>query len=331
MTSPAEGGTTTTFSAFTFEDPTEKLPEEVLISVCAGASIQILVQASPSVAIGGPWDLTSIREFHAEVAGPETSDSGREDMDFFLFTVEGIGKFSFECDNGAILEAAFKAAIKATAPASAVAGRKIVDRRRLSVLSAEALDTLQSLTQKVEGFARQIQEAAQVTAGASSPADVPRLQVLCGSLAQVNGSIDKLQCVGVDAVMTGPLSSGKEEAKEKRKALNRRIQVLQKNALLAYKDLEQTIESLKAGSEDGTGREAGGETNLSDERTGLNGRALSVALAEASRLKSRVAPADDESAATELSVEEEAALHAVSLYQVVMGSGPLGITFREVC
>jgi hypothetical protein len=67
------------------------------------------------------------------------------------------------------------------------------------------------------------------------------LLAIRGELAQLNGNIEKLQCTGIDAVVTAELTSGKTEAKEQRKGLTKRADTLQKKALELKKRLEQRI------------------------------------------------------------------------------------------
>ena len=46
--------------------------------------------------------------------------------------------------------------------------------------------------------------------GDSSDSDLLKIK---GMLAQMHGELEKLQCASIDAVMTGPLTSGKSDAK----------------------------------------------------------------------------------------------------------------------
>lgn len=89
---------------------------------------------------------------------------------------------------------------------------------------------LNTFKQQLE-LARQNAPDIQLSAGKkrrSQEADDSMSDVLAikGKLAQMHGTLDKLQMESIDAVMTGPLTSGKADAKELRKALTKRCEQL---------------------------------------------------------------------------------------------------------
>jgi hypothetical protein len=110
--------------------------------------------------------------------------------------------------------------------------------RKLSTLSASTLQTLGGLKMTLDHYEKQLLTAnSLVHTGGSSE----RLLAMRGELAQLNGNIEKLQCTGIDAVVTAELRSGKTEAKEQRKDLTKRADKLQKNAAELNEQLEQAI------------------------------------------------------------------------------------------
>jgi len=60
-------------------------------------------------------------------------------------------------------------------------------------------------------------------------------------IAQMNGNLEKLQYNGVDSIITAELESGKEKAKEKRKALNQRCDSLRERILQNSRDLAKML------------------------------------------------------------------------------------------
>ena len=60
-------------------------------------------------------------------------------------------------------------------------------------------------------------------------------------LALLNGAVEKLQFVKIDAVTTGGLHSGKEVAKDGRKQLNRRAEALHKTVIMAHATLSEAL------------------------------------------------------------------------------------------
>jgi hypothetical protein len=83
--------------------------------------------------------------------------------------------------------------------------------RKLSTLSANTLQTLDGVYTKLGHYEKQLITAKSLlhTGGSSRT-----LLAMRGELAQLNGSIEKLQCTGIDAIVTAELKSGKTEATE---------------------------------------------------------------------------------------------------------------------
>ena len=95
--------------------------------------------------------------------------------------------------------------------------------RQMSIKSAETMTVLQGLEAKIDRMASRIRDAeAEVASGAAGEA---RLR-LRGSLAQLWGDLERLQCEGIDAVLIAELRSGKEAARDLRRRLTKRISAL---------------------------------------------------------------------------------------------------------
>ena len=93
------------------------------------------------------------------------------------------------------------------------------DHRHLSMLSMQALDTLGSLGAKFKGAEDRVDEIEKAVDDRATDHTV--LIKMKNELSLLSGRIDKLQMTEVDAVMTGPLTSGKADARAQRKGLNR--------------------------------------------------------------------------------------------------------------
>ena len=92
--------------------------------------------------------------------------------------------------------------------------------RRYSIESDKRIDQLillskkvDTIEQKIEGFQKAVNE------GTASGA---QLSVIQDALAQLYGNLEKLQFNEIDAVVTGDLTSGRVDAKQRRKALSKR-------------------------------------------------------------------------------------------------------------
>jgi nocturnin len=120
--------------------------------------------------------------------------------------------------------------------------------RKLSVMSTNTLQTLGSLEGTIGGFEKKLQEAQALVDAAADASALPALLALRGELAQINGSIEKLQCTGIDAVVTAELTSGKAEAKGRRKELTMTAEKLHATAVGLKGQLERAI--TRCGGED---------------------------------------------------------------------------------
>ena len=67
------------------------------------------------------------------------------------------------------------------------------------------------------------------------------------SAGQMDGKLDKLQFVGLDSIMTGQLTTGKEDARALRKALNRRVGVLNQEIKRLHSSLGQQMFAIGVG------------------------------------------------------------------------------------
>ena len=108
--------------------------------------------------------------------------------------------------------------------------------RQYSVLSAGALNTLENLTAEIDGLEARIASMEKLVATPGQ--DEEKLNAL-GEIRQLIGDLDKIQSTKVDAVCTAELHSGKAEAKDTRKGLNRRIEGLRPRAEAVHNALKK--------------------------------------------------------------------------------------------
>ena len=125
--------------------------------------------------------------------------------------------------------------------------------RRLSLKSEGAMQALAECQQQLDVYSASVSsiEASlgdEAAAAASSSNEIDtsgheaqalRLAPLRASLAQLNGSVEKLQAVKIDAVQVSDLSSGMDDARKKRKNLNREVFGLAERISAAHAKLEQ--------------------------------------------------------------------------------------------
>ena len=109
--------------------------------------------------------------------------------------------------------------------ASAAAFDPVRGERQFSVLSKNALSTLDGLVGEVDKLENLLVDLEKMV---GAPDDADRLAAL-GSVRQIVGDLDKLQATRVDAVSTAELNSGKSVARAERKNINRRIDELQRD------------------------------------------------------------------------------------------------------
>ena len=92
--------------------------------------------------------------------------------------------------------------------------------RRYSVESDKRIEKLMLLTDKVDTIEHKFNGFRQaVSDGTASAAQLSTIQ---DALAQEYGHLEKLQFNEIDAVITGDLTTGKDDARQMRKALSKR-------------------------------------------------------------------------------------------------------------
>ena len=120
--------------------------------------------------------------------------------------------------------------------ASAAAFDPMRGERQFSVLSKNALSTLDGLVGEVDKLENLLVDFEKMV---GAPDDADRLAAL-GSVRQIVGDLDKLQATKVDAVSTAELNSGKSVARAERKNINRRIDELRPRAKRLHDALLKT-------------------------------------------------------------------------------------------
>ena len=105
-------------------------------------------------------------------------------------------------------------------------------QQQLDAYSASVISIEASLDDEAAGKTSEATEA-------DASGTLLRLAPLRASLAQLNGSVEKLQAVKIDAVQVSDLSSGMNDARAKRKALNREAFNLAERISAAHARLEQ--------------------------------------------------------------------------------------------
>ncbi|RHY18867.1 hypothetical protein DYB25_005903 [Aphanomyces astaci] len=125
-------------------------------------------------------------------------------------------------------------------------------QRIYSNASESALDQLTELQSLVNRLERKVKEVEwQVTVHNASPT-IPRAQLIesKNSLAQMVGSLDKLQYSGIDGVITAQLKSGKDCVRDQRKALNKHCETLRATILTLHEQLLVHVSSASSTQSD---------------------------------------------------------------------------------
>jgi len=117
--------------------------------------------------------------------------------------------------------------------------RKPIRARRFSIASEQALDRLAECCEQLETVDTQVRgvetvlltekdaaASASLGGAAQAMASTAPIQQMKDLLAALNGSVEKLQCKDIDSVSTHDLASGKDEARQQRKALTRHADAL---------------------------------------------------------------------------------------------------------
>lgn len=113
----------------------------------------------------------------------------------------------------------------------------------LSVRSMSTVNTLASIEAEMDEMLQTSERAVElILAAQQSRAQVP--VELRGSLCTLHGSANKMLATRIDAIMTGDLVSGKDEARASRKALVRQCEQLIERVEAQIK----SVDALKSGS-----------------------------------------------------------------------------------
>ena len=126
----------------------------------------------------------------------------------------------------------------ATGAAAAVPERPEF-RRKMSALSNEALTQLDTYDSKIAAIQTQVTAFRARCAAPGAGRD--ELVGIKNRLAGLNGQLDKLQFQGIDSVVTGPLTSGKAQARAQRKGLNKTAAALSKDIKALHAVLAQAL------------------------------------------------------------------------------------------
>ena len=106
-----------------------------------------------------------------------------------------------------------KLGINTSAAAASAIGRR---DRQYSVRSLATVETLEQLELEVAAMQKQSGEAEQLLQTTPGDQLAPALR---NELAQLHGNANKILATRIDAILTGELVSGKDDARAKRKAL----------------------------------------------------------------------------------------------------------------
>ena len=130
-------------------------------------------------------------------------------------------------------------AAAAAAGAADVPLERPVYARKMSALSAEALGQLHTYDGQIAAMQGQVTAfRARCAAGDAGPDELVAIK---NQLAALNGQLDKLQFQGIDSVVTGPLTSGKEQARAQRKGLNKAAAALSRDIKELHKQLAAAL------------------------------------------------------------------------------------------
>ena len=116
----------------------------------------------------------------------------------------------------------------------------------MSALSAEALGQLHTYDGQIAAMQAQVTGFRARCAAGDAARD--ELVGIKNSLAALNGQLDKLQFQGIDSVVTGPLTSGKEQARAQRKGLNKAAAALSADIKALHADLAAALAKAGAGT-----------------------------------------------------------------------------------
>ncbi len=106
------------------------------------------------------------------------------------------------------------------APAAAAARRPAELTRKYSVASQHTVDTLEGLDLQLKNMQLDLNRSADAIGAPPGTGLDPKLR---NDLAQLHGNLNKLLATKLDAILTGDLNSGKDDARAKRKELIRKV------------------------------------------------------------------------------------------------------------
>ncbi|GBG33564.1 Hypothetical Protein FCC1311_097872 [Hondaea fermentalgiana] len=112
-------------------------------------------------------------------------------------------------------------------------------RRQVSARSEAAVVKLEALEAELSGYEESFKN---MVIKASAGPEIAEVRKIKDELALLNGKVDALQMRGIDAVQVGELSSGQQEAREKRKGLTKRVTLLSERIVKLH---EAIMEHLK--------------------------------------------------------------------------------------
>lgn len=120
--------------------------------------------------------------------------------------------------------------------------------RKFSKLSQQTVDTLEGLEAQIKAMTVSADDAEKEVTNASAGAGELRPD-LRNELAQLHGNANKLLATKLDAILTGELNSGKDEARAKRKQLIGVTETLIDRVEGLVKAYDQTRENLGSSSQ----------------------------------------------------------------------------------
>ena len=106
------------------------------------------------------------------------------------------------------------------APSAAAARRPAELTRKYSVASQHTVDTLEGLDMQLKNMQLDLDRSADAIGAPPGTGLDPKLR---NDLAQLHGNLNKLLATKLDAILTGDLNSGKDDARAKRKELIRKV------------------------------------------------------------------------------------------------------------
>mmetsp|Transcript_6173 Transcript_6173/g.17836 ORF Transcript_6173/g.17836 Transcript_6173/m.17836 type:complete len:136 (-) Transcript_6173:111-518(-) len=110
---------------------------------------------------------------------------------------------------------------------------QFVSSARFSTASAEAVDKLACVNEELTGIEQRVRQILAELPTSQSPADLKT------ELAQLESKAKQLETTGIDDVYTGELNSGKQVAKQSKKDMLARLEVL-------FATVDETFKKMRA-------------------------------------------------------------------------------------